>query len=161
MIRKLAIALFAFIALPAAAHAAMSTESIGPHFGFSLSPDQLLLGGQLTFAEIAPQVSFVPGAEIGIGDHQTNIDLNMDFHYRFKLRDTDWVPYLGFGLGLDFQSIDQAPPYRDNSDTFVGGNFILGATVPTRSNSKFFSELKLGLGDLPSLKAIVGWNYRR
>lgn len=161
MIRKLAVALFACLALPAAAHAALSTEGIGPHAGFSISPDQLLLGGQMTFAEIAPSIAFVPGAEIGVGDHQTNIAFNMDFHYRFKLQDSDWTPYAGIGLGLDFQSIDRAAPYSDRSDTFVGGNFIFGASVPTKSNSRFFSELKLGLGDLPSLKAIVGWNYRR
>ena len=160
MIRKLAIALFACIVLPIAAHADISTESIGPHVGFSLDPDQLVLGGQMTFAEIAPQVVFSPGAEIGLGDHQTNIDINLDFHYRFKLRDSDWVPYAGIGMGIDFQSIDRPAPSSDNSDTFVGGNFIFGATVPTKSNSQFFGELKLGLGDLPSLKAIVGWNFR-
>lgn len=161
MIRKFTIALFACIVLPVAAHAVVSTESIGPHVGFSLGPDQLVLGGQMTFAEIAPQVVFSPGAEIGVGDHQTNIDLNMDFHYRFRMRDTDWVPYAGFGLGIDFQSVDHVAPRSDGSDTFVGGNFIFGATVPTKSNSNFFTELKLGLGDLPSLKAIVGWNFRR
>ena len=159
MIRKLAVVLVACLALPVAARAAVSTESFGPRFGFSLDPDQLVLGGQMTFGEVAPSLSFAPNAELGFGDHQTVIALNMDFHYRLNLQGSDWSPYLGFGAGVNFDSFDRPAPFQDDSETNVGGNLILGANVPTRSGSKFFSELKFGLGDVPSLKMIAGWNF--
>jgi len=31
--------------------------------------------------------------------------------------------------------------------------------VPAGADSKFFGELKLGLGDIPTLKILAGWNY--
>jgi len=33
-----------------------------------------------------------------------------------------------------------------------------GADVATKGHSRFFAELKLGLGDSPNLKAMVGWS---
>ncbi len=160
MIRKFAVFLLVCLALPVAAHAAVSTESFGPRLGFSLDPDQLVLGGQVSIGEVAPSLSFVPNAELGFGDHQTVVAINLDFHYRLLLKGSDWSPYLGFGAGVNFDSFDRPAPLRDESETDVGGNFILGANVPTKSGSQFFSELKLGLGDIPSLKMLVGWNFR-
>jgi len=157
--RSLALALVACLALPAAAHAAMSTQSFGPRFGMSLSPDQLVLGGQVTIGDIAPKVSFTPNVELGLGDHQTVVALNMDFHYQLSLEGSEWSPYLGFGPSVAFTSFDRTAPLEDNSDTGVGGDFILGAGVPTRSGSDFFGEMKFGLGDIPSLKIIAGWNF--
>jgi hypothetical protein len=160
MMRRLALLLLTCLALPVTARAAVSTESFGPRFGFSVDPDQVVLGGQMTFGEIAPSISFTPNAEFGFGDNQTVIALNMDFHYRLDLRGSEWSPYLGFGVGVNFDSFDRPAPFRDDSETNVGGNFILGANVPTRSGSKFFTELKLGLGDIPSLKMLAGFNFR-
>jgi len=157
--RSLALALVACLALPAAAHAAMSTQSFGPRFGLSLSPDQLVLGGQVTIGDVAPKLSFTPNVELGLGDHQTVVALNMDFHYQLELSGSDWSPYLGFGPSVAFSSFDRVAPFQDNSDTSVGGDFIFGAGVPTRSGSSFFSEMKLGVGDIPSLKIIAGWNF--
>jgi len=158
MIRKFALAVLAGALIPAMAHAAISTESIGPRVGFSLDPDQIFVGGQAVMGEIARDVVWSPNIELGVGDHQTNIAFNMDFDYRFRLTDTDWRPYAGFGLGIDFASFDRAGV--DDSDTSVGGNFVFGAAVPIqRSNSSFFGELRLGLGDLPSLKITAGWQF--
>src|SRR5262245_20363944 len=154
MVRKFFVVMLLCLALPVAARAA-STESFGPRFGFSVDPDQVVLGGQMTTGDIAPSIAFDPNAEFGFGDHQTVVALNMDFHYRFELRDSDWSPYLGFGVGVNFDSIDEPAPFRDQSETDVGGNVILGANVPTHSGSKFFGELKLGLGDIPSLKMLA------
>jgi hypothetical protein len=158
MIRKFALAVLAGALLPAMAHAALTTESIGPRFGFSLDPDQLVVGGQAVMGEIARDVVWSPAIELGVGDHQTNIAVNVDFDYRFRLSDTDWRPYAGFGLGIDFASFDRRGV--DDSETNVGGNFVLGATVPTgRNNNSFFGELRLGLGDLPSMKIVAGLHF--
>jgi len=42
----------------------------------------------------------------------------------------------------------------------VGGGLVIGAGVPTKSGNRFFTELKLGLGDVPSLKMVAGWNFK-
>ncbi len=166
MVRRIALLLatLAALALPIAAHAAEHWSGgpmFGPRFGVSFDPEQLVIGGQVMTAELAPRVTFDPNLEIGLGDHQTVVALAVDGHYHLTLSDSDWAPYLGFGVAVNFVSVDLPAPFRDESDTAVGANIILGTTVPTRSSSIFFTELKLGVGDsdVPSLKVIAGWNF--
>jgi hypothetical protein len=145
--------------LAGVAAARTSATAIGPRLGFSADPDQLVLGGQMTIGDVAPSLTFDPNLEFGVGDHQTIVALNMDGHYHLSLRDSDWMPYVGGGVGVNFVSVDEPAPFKDESSTEVGLNLILGTEVPTRSGSRFFSELKLGLGDIPSLKILAGWNF--
>lgn len=141
--------------------AAVVATGAGPRVGFSVSPDQLVLGGHVVIGEVAPSITFDPNLELGFGDKQTTIGVNFDMHYHFLIRDTDWRPYAGAGVGITFVDIDRPAPFEDISRTGVGGELILGAGVPTRSGNRFFGELKFGLGDeIASLKMIVGWNFR-
>jgi hypothetical protein len=160
---KRMVVLLAFAALlPASAFAAntAAVSTYGVRAGFSSGPDQLVLGGQMSIGEVAPSLSFDPNVELGVGDNVTLIALNLDMHYHFDLRDTAWSPYLGAGAGINFYSVDLPQPFADDSFTRVGGNIILGASVPTRSGNQFFGEMKLGLGDTPDWKLLVGWNFR-
>ena len=156
----LASAALVVISVPAfAAGGSAGAPSWGPRFGVSVDPDQLVIGGQYSTGQIAPSISFVPNLELGFGDHQTDVAINLDGHYHFKLNDSDWAPYLGFGVCIDFVSFDRPAPAEDESETNAGGQLILGSNVPLRQGSKFFAELKLGLGDIPSLKVMAGWNF--
>jgi hypothetical protein len=156
----LASAALVVISVPAfAAGGSAGAPSWGPRFGVSVDPDQLVIGGQYSTGQIAPSISFVPNLELGFGDHQTDVAINLDGHYHFKLNDSDWAPYLGFGVCIDFVSFDRPAPAEDDSETNAGGQLILGSNVPLREGSKFFAELKLGLGDIPSLKVMAGWNF--
>jgi hypothetical protein len=161
MIRKLAPALLLALAvsLPAGARAESFTM-IGPHLGFSTSPDQVVFGGQMQFGDVAPQIDFLPGIDFGFGDDMTVISLNGDFHYRFEIAGKKWQPYVGGGVAIHFVSWDNAGPGTDNSDTEGGGTLIFGADVPTKSGSRFFVEGKIGLGDGPDFKALAGWNFK-
>jgi len=132
----------------------------GPRIGFSSGPDQLVFGGQMIFGEIAPDITFDPSLEFGFGDDMTIIALNLDGHYHFAIEGSRWRPYAGAGIAISFVSFDNGPGNGDDSDTEVGGALILGAGVPTAAGNRFFSELKLGLGDVPDLKIMVGWNFR-
>ncbi len=131
----------------------------GPRVGASVDPDQLAFGAQLHVGEIAPNLTFDPNLEIGIGDNVTTVQPNFDLQYHFHTQSV-WQPYAGGGLGIAFYSWDVSGPGRDNSDTEVGANLILGAEAPTRSGNRFFGEMRLGIGDIPSLKLMVGWNFR-
>ena len=145
--------------LPACAFAqGKIATAIGPRIGVSSSPDQLVLGGQLDLGELAPDLTFAPNLELGFGDNVTTVQLNGDFHYHFLIHNSPWRPYVGAGIGIAFFNFDLGP-FGDASETDVGANIIGGAIVPTRSGSRFFTELKLGLGDIPDFKLLVGWNF--
>lgn len=154
MLRRLLLAFSLCALLPAAALAQLRT-GIGPRVGISVDPDQLLLGGQAIIGEIAPNVTFDPSLELGFGDEVTTLAANFDLHYHFDIENVTWRPYAGFGADIVFFDADNA-----GSDTEVGGGIILGAGAPTSSGNRFFGELKFGLGDVPDLKIVVGWNFK-
>lgn len=160
MIRKIIMAGVLTLALvPALASAQTSAgNGIGPRVGFSLDPDQILFGGQLTFSGIAPSLSFDPSLDIGLGDDLTTLALNLDLHYHFRTS-TTWHPYAGGGATLNYVNYDD-DRYDDESDTEAGGSLIIGAVAPTRGGNRFFTELKFGLGDSADFKAMVGWNFK-
>ena len=152
MLRRLLVALAMLAVLPMVA-AAESFTAFGPQIGFSQGPDQFVVGGHLQWGDVAPQLDFVPGIDLGFGDNATLVSVNGDFHYRIDTN-TEWQPYVGGGVGIHFISVDNG-----GSDTQAGGHFIVGADVATKSHSRFFAELKLGFGDSPDLKALAGWSF--
>jgi hypothetical protein len=124
-----------------------------------VDPDQFVFGGQIAVGPIAPSLMFVPGIDIGVGDNQTVVSGNFDLHYHLAARSSTWSPYLGAGMGIHNQTLERR--FGDDlSDTNVGGNLLFGVTAPTSSGSRFFTELKLGLGDGPSMKMMAGWSFR-
>ncbi len=153
MLRRTLLALALIAALPAAS-LAESFTAFGPHLGFSSGPDQFVIGGHLQWGDVAPQLDFVPGVDLGFGDNVTRISFNGDFHYRLETK-TTWQPYLGGGVGIHFLSFDGG-----GSDTRAGGHFIAGADVATKGHSRFFAELKLGFSDSPDLEALAGWSFK-
>ena len=149
--------------LPAASFAGTAgpiDQGIGPRVGFSTSPDQFVFGGQGTFGPIVENVTFDPSLELGFGDHTTTVQGNLDLHYHFHLPNTSWVPYAGAGASIANYSYDNNFPSSDRSNTVGGGSLIIGASAPTPSGNRFFGEMKFGLGDVPSLKMVVGWNFK-
>lgn len=162
MLKRLLVlcALGALVPLAAQAGGPVGT-TYGFRAGFSTSPDQLVLGGQMTVGEVAPSLSFDPNVELGFGDNTTIIAFNLDMHYHFDLSRSSWRPYVGAGAGVNFIQFDVPPGSgADNSETKVAGSFIFGAGVPTKSGNRFFTELKFGLGDwAPDFKMLVGYNF--
>lgn len=152
------VAMIIALVAPTSAHA---FSAFGPHLGFSSGPDQVVVGAHWQFGDVAPQLDFVPGIDLGFGDNLTVVSLNGDFHYRFDVTGSTWQPYAGAGVGLHFYQFDNNGPYGDASATEGGGHFILGADVPTKSGSRFFAELKLGLNSRsPDLKVLAGWSFK-
>jgi hypothetical protein len=144
---------------PLSAHAS-GFSAFGPHFGFSSGPSQLVVGGHLELIDVAPDVDLVPSVDLGFGDHTTLVSVNGDFHYRFHVQGQRWQPYAGAGVGIHFFSFDHAGPGIDASTTRAGGHIIIGADVPTKTGSRFFTEAKLGFGDGPDFKALAGWSFK-
>uniref|UniRef100_A0A832MNM7 Outer membrane protein beta-barrel domain-containing protein n=1 Tax=Eiseniibacteriota bacterium TaxID=2212470 RepID=A0A832MNM7_UNCEI len=158
--RFLAFALVALVVPAAALAQSRVGNAIGPRVGLSSDPDQLVLGGQLDLGELAPDITFTPNLEFGFGDDFLVVAVNGDLHYHFLIQGSQWRPYVGGGLGINFIDWDAPAWYRgDTSETEVGANLILGAIVPTRTGSRFFTEMKFGIGDIPEFKWLVGWNF--
>lgn len=160
MLRKLFVlcALTALVPVSALAATRIVT-TYGPRIGVSNNPDQVVFGGQMDFGEVAPDLSLSPNVELGFGDHMTLIALNADLQYHFEVQGSAWKPYAGGGLSVNFFSFDSR--LGGGSDTQAGVNFLIGAAVPTKTGSRFFSELRLGAGDIPDLKLMFGWNFMK
>jgi hypothetical protein len=149
--------------LPLSAFAeGVAVTSMGVRGGFSSGPDQLVLGGQLSVGDIAPNLTFDPNVELGFGDNVKVFAFNMDMHYHFEIKNSEWRPYVGAGAGINLIRFD-APPGFDDSVTKVAGELIAGTSVPTKSGHHFFGEFKLGLGDsaTPDFKMLVGLDFKR
>lgn len=160
MLRRTFAVATVLVALLAAAPAQAFT-AFGPHLGFSSGPDQVVLGAHMQFGDVAPQLDFVPGVDLGFGNNLTLISINGDFHYRFDVSGMTWQPYAGAGVGIHFAQTDVDGPFGDQSSSDGGGHLILGADVPTKSGSRFFAEMKLGItSNSPDLKVLAGWSFK-
>ena len=118
---------------------------LGFHAGASIDPDDFLLGLRFRSHPIAESFFIVPNVEVGFGDI-TMVAGNLDGHYRFKTS-SKYQPYIGAGFTVNWFDFD------GGSDTEVGGSILGGAQL----NEKWFGEVKLGLGDVPDWKFIVGF----
>jgi hypothetical protein len=147
--------------LPALATAATVTVDPGVRAGLSISPDQFVFGGQLSFRGLAPDWTFDPSLELGLGDDLTVIAFNLDALYHLRLSGSDWRPYVGGGLGLASISWDEPTGLHDDTHNEVGLNVVLGFRVPTRSGQHWFTEMRLGVADLPDLKVVGGFSFGR
>jgi hypothetical protein len=154
---KLALVILLML-LPVSALAADSATMYGPRVGVSFSPNQLVVGGQIEFPEFAPNLNVAPNLELGFFDNQTTISMNGDFLYHFHTAQSPWTPYAGMGIGINVTQFDGSN--GTGSETNVGANLIGGASVPTKAGNRFFGELRVGLGDIPNLKLIAGWNFK-
>jgi hypothetical protein len=144
-----------------AAHASPAVTAFGPRAGASIDPDQFVVGGQLALQEFAPNWSFDPNLELGFGDNLTDIAFNLDAYYHLRLSGSDWRPYLGGGLGVNFVSWDAPLGEHDRSDTEVGLNAVAGFDIPAGAGDHWFTELRFGIGDIPTLKIMGGFNFGR
>ncbi len=150
------------VLLPAAASAGPFTY-YGPHLGFGQGPDQTVIGGQLQWNGVAPRMAFVPGVDWGFNDISSVLTLNGDFHYQLS-HETTWQPYVGMGAEINaFRRTETEGRNRNETTTTgtdAGGHLILGMATRNRTGGRFFTELKLGLGDSPDMKFLLGWNLR-
>ena len=135
------------VALPAYAD-----STIGFRGGMAIDPDEFVIGIHFRTDPISEQNLFiVPSIEVGFGD-ATMIALNGDLHYLFDL-DSKVDPYIGGGITVNWFDTDNG-----NSDTEVGGSVLGGLMLGKTDLGQMFFEFKIGLGDVPDAKILVGWN---
>ena len=140
---------------------------MGVEAGVGLDPELIMLGVHGTFAPIFHRnVSFRPGAEVGVGELTTLFGVNLDVLYTLPgaSRTARWTAYVGAGPNFSlshrgFESeIDEDDRNRfDFSDTDFepGLNFIAGA----RARNGMFLELKATAYGVSNVRMMVGYNF--
>jgi hypothetical protein len=136
-----AVALVCFAATPALA-------GVGLQAGFSLDPDNFLVGAHWKSKPLGESLYWVPSVEAGFGD-VTMIAGNVDLHYQFK-SSSKLAPYAGGGATVNWFD------FEGESETDFGGSLLGGIQL----NSGMFFETKFGLGDVPDWKFYVGWHAK-
>ena len=116
----------------------------GIHAGLSLTPDDFVIGVHFQKPLDNPQLVLVPSIEAGFGD-ATMIAGNLDLHYVFHTS-SNLKPYAGGGITLNWFDFDAG------SETDFGGSILGGINL----SPKFYFETKVGLGDVPDWKFLVG-----
>jgi len=121
---------------------------VGIQTGLSLSPDDFVIGLHWQSKPLGESLYWVPSVEAGFGD-ATMVAGNVDLHYVFKTK-SKLAPYAGGGVTLNWFDFDSG------SETDFGGSLLGGIQL----NAKMFFETKLGLGDTPDWKFLVGWHAK-
>lgn len=137
----------------------ISALAIGPRVGLGINPDQIVIGGHMEFGGFHPDWTVAPILELGFGDHMTVVSIDADAYYHLHLQDSDWRPYFGGGLSINNFNIDEPPPFEHTSNTEAGLNLVAGTSIPTSPNAPMFAELRIGVGDIPDLHIMAGWNF--
>jgi hypothetical protein len=150
-------ALIRTIASLASAQSPTPGNEVGPRVGLSINPDQFVIGGQLNFPIEPHGLAISPNIELGVGDNQTTIQFNGDMVYHFSTAGPNWNPYAGAGLAVAIFDYDSNIGGGSNSE--VGINFIGGLRFRQKNGSHLFTELRIGIADIPDAKIMVGWNF--
>src|SRR5262245_14552086 len=111
MVRRL---LFSVVAAAMLAAAGPAFAGPGIHLGFTVDPDDFLVGFHFRSHPVADNLTFVPSIEAGFGD-ATMIAGNADLHYLLDVK-SKLRPYLGGGFTVNWFDFD------GGSDTQFGGS---------------------------------------
>jgi hypothetical protein len=127
--------------LPTSAWAQGSTApssgwTAGARAGFSLSPDQFIVGGHLESPDLPQQflqrLTFRPAFEVGISDEDTRVMAHLEFALWAPFPDTPFSAYVVVGPGLELSNN-------------AGG--IVSFGVGVQHEKGYFAELKYLSGE--------------
>jgi hypothetical protein len=137
----------------------------GVRGGFSLDPDQFVLGMHIMTGDLAKNLRLMPNADIGFGDNYTVFTLNPDVHYTIPLSNSGHL-YVGGSVGLVYWRVDDSygedyPPGttydRDGTDLGVAG--VAGYEFPVKGDP-IFLDFRFGITDeYPDLKLQIGYTF--
>ena len=137
-------------ASPAYAQGPTQTE-YGLRVGVSGDPGQFVIGGHVETKPLIKHLTFRPNVEVGFGDSMTLVTVNFEFTYRFDHHAHPWWIYAGGGPAAVWSHIDNG-----EADFGGGFNFLVGV----QHKRGLFAEVKLGAGDSPTAKFVVGYAFK-
>ena len=145
------LALVAVASAPRPAHA--GPFGFGPRVGFSTGPDQFVAGLGLV-RPLGQRIEIAPSLDFGFGADAFTAALNGDVRVNVAL-ESKLKPYVGFGV-----TWFTVNPDADGVDTYdeVGGSLQGGIWINRGHWPEFNIEARVGLGDVPDFKAMLGFS---
>ena len=132
---------------------ASAQKGFGVRGGLSVDPDQGYFGLHYDTGPIVDRLSFRPNVEAGFGSSETLIAFNFEFAYHIRLPKSAWSVYFGAGPAAVLTTVDEGG--GNHTDVGGGFNMLIGLT----HRKGFFTELKVGVIDSPSLKIGIGYSF--
>lgn len=154
--RPLRLSALATVALCVFASQAQAQGHPGVRAGVSVEPDQFYFGVHVETSPLVDQLRFRPNLEVGLGDEETLVALNVEFAYRIPLQRSPWSMYVGGGPAINIRNFHAGGRHR-SGDTQAGGGFNI--LVGVAHQRGLFTELKVGALDSPDLKFGVGFTF--
>ncbi|MDX1389123.1 MAG: hypothetical protein R3344_08030, partial [Acidobacteriota bacterium] len=123
------------IAFPAVAQSASDDTGWGLRVGVGSDPDQVIVGGQYDFGEIARRVHFEPNFELGFGDDAVALTGTGSFFYVWDRMGTV-RPYAGGGPEIGVLRVD-TPGGGSDTEFEVAVQAIGGGRWELKSGREF------------------------
>jgi hypothetical protein len=143
----LAAALLAGMSSPARAQ-----SSIGFTGGGSIDPEQGYVGVFWESPDLGGRFRLRSGIDGGFGSGLRLAAINVDFIYRVPLGQGPWNFVTGGGPTILLTSLSN-DEFDLGTEVSAGGSYLFGFA----HNSGFFTEFRIGGGNVPALKFGAGW----
>ncbi len=158
-----ALAVAPAVAADSAAETGVGFRGWGPRFGASADADQVLFGAQFDLGEFTKNLRWQPSVELGFGDDIFSLYGNFMVSYYFPVK-AAVTPYAGAQVTVWLFDLDDPGNYKKNSyddgfNTEIGLYAVGGIETKLKGGSRFLAELQVGIGDVPDVRALVGWTF--
>jgi hypothetical protein len=149
------VTVLAGILLAGVSSPAVAQSSIGFTGGASIDPEQVYVGVFWQSPDIGGRFRLRPGIDGGFGNDLRVATINFDFIYLIPLGQGPWKFVTGGGptVALTRLSDDR---FDTGTEVSGGGSYLFGFS----HDNGFFTEFRLGGGNVPNLKIGAGWAIR-
>lgn len=128
--------------------------TVGLRAGFSLDPDQFVLGGQVSLGKRLGIARLVPSVDVGFGSSLTTIAFNGDVLFRLQVEGSKFGLYGGAGPSLVYSDADLG-----GSGWILGLTLIVGAHIPMKALPPTNLEARFGVGDMPDFRGLIIFEF--
>ena len=126
-------------------------QGVGFQGGATVDPEQAFIGTHFETPELFRNLRFRPGIDGGFGGDFSLATINIEFLYQMQFGRSGWSLYQGGGPAVIL--------VRQNEGTSVhAGTFF---TFGFAHENGFFTDIKVGSGQAPTLKFSVGFTVRK
>ena len=140
-----------FLAVLLSVTSRADAQGVGFQGGATVDPEQAFVGTHFETPELFRNLRFRPGIDGAFGGDYSLATVNIEFLYQVEFGRSGWSLYQGGGPAVVF--------VRLNDDTSVhAGTFF---TFGFAHENGFFTDIKVGGGQAPTLKFSVGYTVRK
>lgn len=130
-------------------------SGIGIRAGYSVNPDQFVIGAQSIMGAAKGKIDFSPSLDYGMGDGGSLLTANVDGSLNlFSPPGSKLVFYAGGGPTFAFIFPDEG-----DSDTEIGLTLLAGIKVPAGEKNFYNLVARFGIGDIPDFKILFGYMF--